>query len=226
MEELAASATRIITENAGWAPLVIGLLCFGESLVLVGLFIPATSLMIAAGGLLATGKLDPVSILLAAIAGAVLGDWVSYYIGDRLGPTAYRHWPLREHRTAVAQARLFFRRFGFFAVFAGRFLGPLRAVVPLVAGVTRMPARSFQLANVFSATLWVPALFAPGYLSAKHLVAKGQADDGSLMLLGLGIGIVFAIASWFYSKAIAARRRARRARGRTSAGANGLSSSK
>ncbi|MBL7599090.1 DedA family protein, partial [Escherichia coli] len=79
-----------------------------------------------------------------------------------------------------------------------------------------MPARSFQLANVFSATLWVPALFAPGYLSAKHLVAKGQADDGSLMLLGLGIGIVFAIASWFYSKAIAARRRARRARGRTS----------
>lgn len=215
MNELAAWATDVITQHSGWAAVVIGILCFAESLVLVGLFIPATSLMIAAGSLLATGKLDPISILFCATIGAALGDWVSYSIGVRLGPKAYRHWPLREHRTAVAQARLFFRRFGFFAVFAGRFLGPLRAVVPLVAGVTSMPARSFQVANFVSAMLWVPALFAPGYLSAKHLVAEGHEGDGSLMLVGFGVGIACAVASWFYSKIFSARRRARRKNNRS-----------
>ncbi|QJU58194.1 DedA family protein [Sphingomonas sp. AP4-R1] len=211
VEELAAWATRLITAHAGWAPLVIGLLCFGESLVLIGLFIPATSLMIATGSLLATGRLEALPVLAAAVVGAALGDWVSYLIGDALGPAAYRHWPLREHRTAVAQARLFFRRFGFATVFGGRFLGPLRAVVPLVAGVTRMPVHTFQMANLISAILWVPLLFAPGYLSARHLVARGGMNEGSLILVGFGIGIGFAIASWFVSRAMSARRRRRKA---------------
>ncbi|MBV1692170.1 DedA family protein [Novosphingobium sp. G106] len=210
MESFAAWIAEIITNNARWASAVIGLLCFGESLVLVGLFIPATALMIATGSLLATGRLDPVWIVGAAIIGSVFGDWVSYLVGARLGPAAYRHWPLREHRTAVAQARLFFRRYGFFAVFAGRFLGPLRAIVPLVAGVTRMPSRSFQLANVASASLWVPTLFAPGYFSAKHFAADGNLSDGSMMFIGLGVGLGCAVGSWVYSKVSAARRRARK----------------
>lgn len=217
MEEFAAWIAEIVTNNAAWAPPVIGLLCFGESLVLLGFFIPATSLMIATGSLLATGRLDPLSIVGAAIIGSVLGDWVSYFVGARLGPAAYRHWPLSEHRTAVAQARLFFRRYGFFAVFAGRFLGPLRAIVPLVAGVTRMPSRSFQLANVVSAILWVPTLFAPGYFSAKHFAANGHESDGSMMVIGLGVGLGCAVGSWVYSKVTAARRRARKLQGRAAA---------
>lgn len=217
MESFAAWIAEIVTNNAGWAAAVIGLLCFGESLVLVGLFIPATSFMIATGSLLATGKLDPPPIVGAAIIGSVLGDCVSYFVGARLGPAAYRRWPLSEHRTAIAQARLFFRRYGFFAVFAGRFLGPLRAIVPLVAGVTRMPPRSFQLGNVVSAILWVPTLFAPGYFSAKHFAATGNESDGTMMVIGLGLGLGCAVGSWVYSKIIAARRRARKLQGRPEA---------
>lgn len=211
MENSAAWIYELIVRNAVWAPLIIGILCFGESLVIVGLFIPAMSLMIATGSLLASGRLDAGAIVGAAIIGSVLGDWVSYIVGQRLGPAAYRHWPLREHRTSIAHARLFFRRYGFWAVFIGRFLGPLRAVVPLIAGVTRMPQRSFQVANVASAALWVPALFAPGYLSAKHLVTPERANDGSLLVIGFVVGGLVALGGWMLSKFAAADRRRKKA---------------
>jgi membrane protein DedA with SNARE-associated domain len=67
----------------------------------------------------------------------------------------------------VARARLFFRRYGFAAVLLSRFLGPMRAVVPLVAGVMEMNSQRFQAANVIAAVIWVPAISAPGY-SQRH----------------------------------------------------------
>ncbi len=201
---------ELIVANQAWAAPIVALLCFGESLVLIGLFIPATSLMIATGSLLATGRLHEVPIVVAAILGAAVGDWVSYAFGRKVGPAAYRHWPLKDHRPAVAQARLFFRRQGFVAVFCGRFLGPLRAIVPMIAGVTAMPARKFQIANFTSAIFWVPLLFAPGYLSAKHFIARGDMDEGTIVSIGFGIGIALMIGSWALSKAFAARRRMRR----------------
>lgn len=210
MELSGNGVIEFIIANQAWAAPIVALLCFGESLVLIGLFIPATSLMIATGSLLATGRLHEVPILIAAILGAALGDWVSYVIGRKLGPAAYRSWPLKEHRSAVAQARLFFRRQGFLAVFCGRFLGPLRAIVPMIAGITAMPERKFQIANVTSAIFWVPLLFAPGYLSARHFIARGDMDEGTIVYIGFGIGIALMVGSWVMSKAFAARRRMRR----------------
>jgi membrane protein DedA with SNARE-associated domain len=203
---------EFIIANQAWAAPIVALLCFGESLVLIGLFIPATSLMIATGSLLATGRLQEVPIVAGAIIGAALGDWISYLFGRKVGPAAYRHWPLRDHRPTVARARLFFRKQGFIAVFCGRFLGPLRAIVPLVAGVTAMPERKFQMANVTSAILWVPLLFAPGYLSAKHMIENGDMNEGTILYIGFGLGIAMMVGGWALSKLFAAQRRRKRQR--------------
>lgn len=167
----------------------MGLLAFCESLALVGLIIPATALMIAVGGLLGTGVLDPAPILLWAMGGAILGDWISFAIGRRIGPSIYRRWPLNRHRPVVARARLFFRRYGFVAIFVGRFLGPIRATIPLVAGVMDMDRRRFQLANVASSVVWVPTMLAPGYFAARSLGAVEQITETHL----LGIGLLVAV---------------------------------
>lgn len=167
----------------------MGLLAFCESLALVGLIIPATALMIAVGGLLGTGVLDPAPILLWAMGGAILGDWISFAIGRRIGPSIYRRWPLNRHRPMVARARLFFRRYGFVAIFVGRFLGPIRATIPLVAGVMDMDRRRFQLANVASSVVWVPTMLAPGYFAARSLGAVEQITETHL----LGIGLLVAV---------------------------------
>lgn len=190
MEDLIARATVFITQHGMWAGPIVGLLAFGESLALVGLFIPATALMIAVGGLLGAGVLEPLPVLLCAMTGAVLGDWVSYTLGRRIGPSVYRRWPLKRHRQMVARARLFFRRYGFAAIFIGRFLGPIRATIPLVAGVMDMDHRRFQLANISSAILWVPVTFAPGYFAARSLGSVDRITETHLLAIGLVVAVL------------------------------------
>lgn len=190
MEELITRATEIITEHRAWAGPIVGILAFGESLALVGLFIPATALMIAVGGLLGAGTVDPLPVIACAAIGAILGDWISYRIGRRIGPSIYRRWPLNRHRSMVARARLFFRRYGFVSIFLGRFLGPIRATIPLVAGVMEMDRRRFQLANVSSALLWVPVMFAPGFFAVRSMGSIDQITEAHLLGIGVSVAIL------------------------------------
>lgn len=187
LDAMFADPLALITENARLAGPIIGALAFAESLIVVGMFVPAIALMIAIGGLIAAGVLDPIPIVVWAVIGSTLGDWISYLLGRWIGPSIYRRWPLCNHRLAVARARLFFRRYGFISVFLGRFFGPVRATIPLVAGVMQMPNRSFQLANVTSAVIWVPALLAPGYLAGSSL--SFEALKG-WQVIGLGVGLL------------------------------------
>ncbi|MCM8730078.1 DedA family protein [Hephaestia sp. GCM10023244] len=157
-----------------WAGPVLGLIAFGESLAIVGLFVPATALMLMIGGLIGSGLIDPLPVLLWSVAGSVLGDAMSYALGRWSGRRLYYRSPLRKHRAMVARARLFFRKYGFWSVLVGRFLGPIRSTIPLVAGVMRMPQRPFQLANVVSALVWVPVMLAPGYFTARKIDGLDQ----------------------------------------------------
>jgi membrane protein DedA with SNARE-associated domain len=110
----------------------------------------------------------------------------------------------------VARARLFFRRFGFASIFLGRFLGPVRATVPLVAGVLRMDHRLFQLANIGSAILWVPLLFAPGYFAVRTLGAKDMIDMRWLTGVGLALAVLPLVGGWLTSRILSRRRAQRR----------------
>lgn len=162
---------QFIQANQDWAGPITFLLTLGESLILVGLFIPATALMLLTGGLIGAGTLSPWNVLAWGIAGAIVGDAISYGLGRWLGPGLMRRWPFNTQRTAVARARLFFYRYGFASVLIGRFLGPIRSTIPTVAGIMGMNHARFQLANVLSAVAWMPLMLLPGYLTARGLGA-------------------------------------------------------
>ncbi len=121
-------------------------------------FVPATGLLVAAGGLVAAGVLDPLTVIAGCVIGAVMGDAISYWIGRRLGTGVLRQPMLLPHRRKIAWTRLYCRRYGVASIFIGRFFGPLRAFVPVMVGVLRMRQRVFQLANVTSAFVWVLAM--------------------------------------------------------------------
>ncbi|WP_185984349.1 DedA family protein [Aureimonas mangrovi] len=184
MESFIADLGEFIRTHQAWALPIVTLICLGESLVLVGLLIPATAIMLLIGGLAGAGIVDPLPILAGAILGAILGDIVSYAIGRWLGPGIVYRKPLRRYRHPIAKTRLFFRRYGFAAVFIGRFLGPIRSTVPLVAGMMAMSQWRFQIANVLSAVLWAPVMLAPGYLGAR---GAGEVDA---VAGGGGLGII------------------------------------
>jgi len=218
VDELIPRATALIMQHGMWAGPIVGLLAFGESLAIVGLFIPATALMIAVGGLLGTGIVDPWWVVGWAIIGAIVGDWISYIFGRRIGPSAYRRWPLSRNRPLVARARLFFRRYGFLSIFVGRFLGPVRATIPLVAGVMEMDRRSFQAANVTSAIVWAPVMFAPGYFAVKTFGSIEHVTEGHLLGIGAIVAVVMIVVAAIGARILGNSDRKRRRRQIAAAG--------
>jgi membrane protein DedA with SNARE-associated domain len=194
MQALIDQLVLFIQNNQSWAGLIVLLMSFGESLFVIGLFIPATVLLFATGTLIATGTLDAGPILFWGIVGAIAGDAVSFWFGHWMGPKVLRHKRLKPYRRYVARARLFFYRYGFFAVLIARFIGPLRSFIPTVAGVMAMPQLRFQLANIISAILWFPALLAPGYLATRSVEAIKEGHHATVYsLVAL---TVIAIIAW------------------------------
>jgi membrane protein DedA with SNARE-associated domain len=151
-----------VRTHAAWAPLIVAVLAFGESLAFVSLVFPATTMLVAIGALIGAGALGFVPIWIAAAIGAVLGDWLSYWLGEKFEAPISKVWPLSRHPDLLPRGHAFVAKYGIAAIFIGRFFGPLRAVVPLVAGILRMSWWPFQIANVTSALVWAAALLLPG----------------------------------------------------------------
>jgi membrane protein DedA with SNARE-associated domain len=154
-----------IGRHASWAgPIMFGL-AFGESFAFLSLLFPGTTIMIAAGAFIPGGTLDFWPLVIGCVTGAIAGDAISFWLGRRYGYLIARVWPFSRRPELLARGFAFFERHGGKSVFIGRFFGPLRAVIPLVAGIARMPSRRFWLANVLSALVWAPVLLLPGALT-------------------------------------------------------------
>jgi membrane protein DedA with SNARE-associated domain len=158
-----------VKEHQAWAPLIAGSLAFGESFAVVSLVIPATGILIALGALIAASDVPFIPIWVGAAVGAALGDWISYWIGFKLEDASRRVWPLSRYPHMVERGEQFFKRWGIWSIFIGRFFGPVRAVVPLIAGTFEMPWWEFQIANWTSAFVWAFALLVPGFAALKLL---------------------------------------------------------
>jgi membrane protein DedA with SNARE-associated domain len=175
MDYLAREVIALIKAHPDWAALVIGLVAFGESFVFLSLLFPGTAILIASGALVEAGILDPFSPVFAGILGAVLGDAISFWLGQKFGPQMSNVWPFRHHPRRLESGIIFFERYGTASVFIGRFFGPLRAVIPLAAGILHMPTRRFYIANVLSAIIWAPILIFSGDLLAHSLGPENLA---------------------------------------------------
>lgn len=167
METLTDPIMEIIRTNAGLAPPIVFALAFGESLAFVSLLLPATVILIAVGGIVSAAGMEFWVIWLAAALGAVVGDWVSYWFGFHYKEAIGRTWPLSRHPGLLTRGHRFFERWGAIGVFGGRFFGPLRCVMPLIAGICAMPQMIFQFINVTSAVVWATVVLAPGWFTAQ-----------------------------------------------------------
>ena len=188
---------KSILDHRHLAGPAFGLLALGESLVIIGTFIPATPILFLVGTLLGSGALDPLAILPWALAGAIVGYWAYWRLGRRSGPLIYASRRFRPFRREIARTRLFFRRWGGPSLVIGRFvLGPFQSMLPFVAGVAEMPMRRFHLWNSLSSTLWVLGVLAPGYLFGRGIVLPflDLIDQQSLPLALLGLSLALTIA--------------------------------
>jgi membrane protein DedA with SNARE-associated domain len=162
MSDTVRSLVTFISHHAEWAFPIMFVTAFGESFVFLSLLFPGTALMVAAGLLVPDGTLPLFPLLAGSILGAVLGDSVSWQLGRRYGHLLDNRWPFTRRPDLMIRATAFFQKYGVAGVFIGRFFGPLRATVPLVAGIAKMRPVPFWIANVTSALIWGPALLLPG----------------------------------------------------------------
>jgi len=169
MDQLAQDMLSLIRDNAALAVPFTFLVAFCESVALVSFLVPATVLLIGLGAIVGAGAVECLPVWAAAASGAVAGDALSYWLGRRFKGRVARLWPLSRDPGLLPRAEAFFRRWGVAGVFFGRFLGPMRATVPLAAGVTAMPVLPFKLATIASAAVWSAAMLAPGAFGVSLL---------------------------------------------------------
>jgi membrane protein DedA with SNARE-associated domain len=168
----------------------------GEAVFVLGLFVPSTPMLLLAGGLIAEGRLPFWEVYFAAVLGAVIGDAISYLIGHLLKDTIKDIWPFRDQRALIQRGEHFFARHGGKAVFIGRFIPGVKAVIPGVAGIMGMGYSRFTIINVSSALVWAAAHLLPGLLLTAWLKSIGLSLElvivlGSLILAGLFILLHF-----------------------------------
>jgi len=156
-----------VREHKAWAAPVVFALAFGESLAFISLLIPAWAALVGIGVLIGSSGLNFWPIWVAGAIGAALGDWLSYWVGGKLGPPVAHVWPLSRHPDLIPKGERFMTKWGVLGIFIGRFFGPLRASVPLVAGIFKMPYWRFQFANFTSAFVWAGVLLTLGDVVSK-----------------------------------------------------------
>jgi membrane protein DedA with SNARE-associated domain/membrane-associated phospholipid phosphatase len=190
-----AYAIELAAQHPTIALCAVALFAFAESLAVVGTFVPAALAMFVAGVLAGHGTLGMAATLGWATVGAVAGDAFSYELG-RHSAVMPRVLALAERRPALfAKAQEMIRRRGAASVAIARFTGPLRAFVPLLAGLARMPRPRFYLTNVSSALVWAPVHILPGALLGSSL-QLAEAVSGRLALLLVLLVLLLWLAAW------------------------------
>ncbi len=158
-----------LSGHTRWLGPAIFLISLLESLAIAGIVVPGVALLFAASALAGSAQLGLTGVLLWAFAGAVCGDMISFALGRIFHQDIRRIGLFRKHPQWIDGGEGFFRRYGVLSVLIGRFVGPIRPIIPLVAGMFDMPVLRFVAINVVSAALWAPAYLLPGYVTGNAL---------------------------------------------------------
>ncbi|EKE00619.1 MAG: hypothetical protein ACD_21C00308G0002 [uncultured bacterium] len=137
---------------------------FLETLAVVGAVFPGAIIMPAIGFLIGTNVIPLGSTFLCAISGAIVGDYISYFIGIYFQGRIHRIWPFVRWPKLLAQGEKYFHAHGGKSVFIGRFVMVVRVVIPLIAGMLKMPFLRFSIAAIPSASIWAVGYIIPGVL--------------------------------------------------------------
>lgn len=194
---LVSSVVEFLTAHPHVAYLAVFLLALSESIPIIGVVVPGTAVILALSTLVPGGVLMLWPLLIAATLGAIVGDGLSFWLGHRYHREILGFWPLNRYPELIQRSEAFFTRHGDKSVFLARFTPGVRAFVPLLAGMLRMPVGRFYAVNVASALAWAPSHVLPGVLLGATFSILGAAAKPLAILL-----VVLVAASWVVLHAV------------------------
>jgi len=187
---------HFITQSAMYSLVAIALVAFFESLALVGLILPGTVMMAALGALIGSGEVNFWHAWLAGIVGCLLGDWISFWLGWRFKKPLHRWSFLKKHKALLDKTEHALHEHSLFTILVGRFVGPTRPLVPMVAGMLDLPIRKFLPPNIIGCLLWPPFYFLPGILAGAAIDIPADMQSSGFKWLLLLTAIVLWLACW------------------------------
>src|SRR4029453_16358814 len=190
-----AAVVDFVGAHPHYALAAVFLLALSEAIPVVGTVVPGSTLIIGISALATGADVNPWLLLAAALAGAISGDGLSFWLGQRYHREILLGWPLNRYPQLIERSEMFINRYGAASVFLARFIAVVRAFVPLVAGILRMPPRQFYAANILSALAWAPAHVFPGVLLGMAVSLAG-AGAGQLTVLIIAGLIAVSAAVW------------------------------
>ena len=190
--------------HSQYTHVAIFLLALSEAIPVVGTIVPGSTLIVGLSALATGTNANPWILLIAATAGAIIGDGLSFWLGQRYHREILSSWPLNQYPQLIARSETFVARHGAASVFLARFTAVVRAFVPLITGILRMSPRQFYVANILSALVWAPAHIFPGVLLAWALrLTSASAEQRTLLLIAaliVATFIIFGTRSYFKFK--------------------------
>ena len=186
--------------NPELAGLTIAVVAFMEGLALIGILIPGIIILFGFGALVGLGVLELGPVWFWCSLGAILGDGVSFWLGRRYQDQLRDIWPFTRFNNLITRGETFFRRHGLKSVIIGRFVGPVRPIMPVIAGSMGMPVKRYLPANIIAGILWAPVYLLPGVVFGASIeLAKVVAFRLALLLCLLAV--LIAVLVWLVKAA-------------------------
>ncbi len=191
-----------IQANPNWTGILIFLFAFTESILLVGIIFPGAAFLVSLGALIGLGVLDFYTAWFWASLGAFFGDGISFWIGHKYEQKLLKMWPIYKFPDLIEKGKNFFAKYGGISVFIGRFVGPVRPIIPAIAGMMGMHVKRYVIISLVASILWAPFYLLPGMLfgSAMETMAKVAVKMSVLVLvLAVLIWVVYWLINFVYA---------------------------
>ncbi|MBT8765413.1 bifunctional DedA family/phosphatase PAP2 family protein [Metapseudomonas boanensis] len=182
--------TAWLGANPEWLGLAIFLIACIECLAVAGIVVPGVALLFAVGVMAGSGALELWETLLLAYTGGLVGDLISYGIGRRFHQNIRGLPLLRDHPEWIGSAETYFQRYGVASLLLGRYIGPLRPMLPMVAGMLDMPLPRFIAVSMLAAAGWAVAYLLPGWATGAALrlpLPEGFWGEAAVVLAAMAI---------------------------------------
>lgn len=175
--------------------LAVFLVALIEAVAVVGVIVPAVPLLFVLCVLAAHAEVSLFSLFMVGIAGAMMGDGISYALGKGFKHRVHNVWPFSHYPKWLQRSEDFVERHGGKSIIIGRFIGPLRAFVPMAAGIFRMKPLYFLWMNFLSALVWAPTHLLPGYSLGAAAAHDWLPGRNQLIFLAVILSMV-AVLTW------------------------------
>ena len=189
-----------LKDNPEWIALGVFGAAFIESFALIGVVIPGVVLLAVISGM-AASTLSVFELVLIAYVASFLADILSFLLGTGISKSIDKLWPFNNYPNLLVQGRSFVKRFGILGVFVGKFIGPIRPLLPLTAGSLGMNFKYFSIVEIFSSFLWALLYTVPGYYAGKSIL-DSQLNLNWLIAAIIGIVVLIVIVRYFNRKYI------------------------